>query len=146
MPSNPPPNQSLGYLLADGLRLIRRDFRTRNVHLGLTPALARLLYYIHREPGSRQADLAVLLDVSAVTLGRMLDRLALRNYIRRQQDALDRRATRIYIDAAGEPVVAQLANIGLMTQNRAMKGLTSEERDQLFTLLTRVQANLRDDR
>jgi MarR family transcriptional regulator, transcriptional regulator for hemolysin len=144
--TNLPPNQSLGYLLADNLRLIRRDFRQRNVDLGLTPALARLLYYVHRQPGSRQTDLAVLLDVSAVTLGRMLDRLALGHFIRREQDPADRRATRIYIDGPGEPVVNQLASMGLMTQNQAMQGFTDAERDQLFALLIRVQNNLRHER
>jgi MarR family transcriptional regulator, transcriptional regulator for hemolysin len=133
---------SLGYLLTDTLRLLRRDFHTRTQGLGLTPALARLLYYVHRRPGWRQADLAALLDVSPVTLGRMIDRLAHQQYIRREADSRDRRVTRIYVDQRAEPVLSKMVAVSTLTQQRAMQGLDEAERAQLFDLLARVQGNL----
>ena len=79
-------DSSLGPVFADSLRLLRRDFYARTKGLGLTPALARLLLYVAREPDSRQTDLAARLEVTPVTLGRMVDRLVQRGYVRRLAD------------------------------------------------------------
>ena len=141
-PGSPQTTASFGYLLTDVLRLLRRDFHTRSRGLGLTPALARLLYYVYRRPGSRQADLAALLDVTPVTLGRMIDRLMRQHYVRREADQNDRRVIRIYVDLQGEPVVTKMAQISVLTQNRAMASLSTEQREQLHSLLAHIQLNL----
>jgi MarR family transcriptional regulator, transcriptional regulator for hemolysin len=136
------PAPSLGYLLADVLRLLRRDFHTRASGLRLTPALARLLYYVHRQPGARQSELAALLDVTPVTLGRMIDRLVKHGYARRRADRADRRAVRVHLAPGGTPLVAQMTRIGELTTARATRGLTRRERRQLLELLGRLRANL----
>jgi DNA-binding MarR family transcriptional regulator len=132
----------LAYLLADVVRLMRRDFRARATGLGLTPALARLLFYVAREPGSRQTELACVLDVTPVTLGRMVDKLAARGYVRRRPDPEDRRALRVYVAARGEPLLARMAKIAALTSERAMHGLSAAERRQLQRALATLHANL----
>ena len=134
--------QPLGYLLTDVVRLMRRDFLSRARGLGLTPALTRLLFYVHREPGSRQADLAQLLDVTPVTLCRMVDRLAARGYARRRPDPTDRRAVRVYVAPSGAPLVARMAKIAELTNARALRGLAPAERTTVVRLLARLRGNL----
>ena len=86
MPSSPVPapalpvaaparEYSLGYLLADVLRLSRTEFRQQSTGLRLTPALSRLLFYVDQRPGCSQAELASYLDLACATVGRMIDRL-----------------------------------------------------------------------
>ena len=140
--ANRPSERSLGYLLVDAVRLMRRDFYERARGLKLTPALARLLYYVHRDPGSRQADLAARLEVTPVTLSRMVDRLVERGYVRRAADAADRRAFRLYVDRAGEPIVGQMDKIGALTAARATRGLSERDRATLLRQLRHVVANL----
>ncbi|MEI6459122.1 MAG: MarR family transcriptional regulator [Pseudomonadota bacterium] len=136
---------SLGLAVADILRLLRRDFYARTTGLGLTPALARLLLYVVREPDSRQIDLAARLEVSAVTLGRMVDRLVERGYVQRHLDTTDRRAFRLRVTPFAESLVGRLeANAG-STLERAFRGFTVSERTQLHRLLDRVLANLVDE-
>ena len=137
-----PVEPSLGYLLSDVVRLMRRDFYSRTSGLGLTPALARLLFYVHRHPGARQLELAALLDVTPVTLGRMVDRLAASGYVRRRADRADRRAVRVHLARAGAPIVARMARISELTHARATRGLTQRERATLVGLLGRLQTNL----
>jgi len=136
------PERSLGYLLVDAVRLMRRDFYHRAKGLNLTPALARLLYCVHREPGSRQADLAARLEVTPVTLSRMIDRLAVRGYVRRVADAADRRALRVYVDRAGVPLVGRMDQIGALTTARATRGLSERDRSMLMRQLQRIIDNL----
>ena len=135
----------LAYLLADVVRLMRRDFRSRATGIGLTPALSRLMFYVAREPGSRQADLAVVLDVTPVTLGRMVDKLAARGYVRRSPDPSDRRALRVYVAARGKPLLERMAKIATLTSERAMHGLGTAERRQLQGALLMLRANLAAD-
>lgn len=137
--ASPPP---LAFLLADVIRLMRRDFRTRAGSLGLTPALSRLLFYIAREPGSRQADLAAALDVTPVTLGRMVDRLVARGYVRRVPDPADRRALRVHVAGRGEPLLARMTDIATRTSEHATRGFAAAERRQLEEALARLCENL----
>lgn len=136
------PESALGYLLSDVVRLMRRDFHERATGLGLTPALARLLFHVHRAPGSHQTELAHRLDVTPVTLCRMVDRLAERGFVRRQADPRDRRAVRVYVAARGAPLVARMARIADQTRSRALKGVAARERDALLQLLGRLACNL----
>lgn len=133
---------ALGYLLADVVRLMRRDFRSRATGLGLTPALTRLLLHVHRVPGCRQADLAALLDLTPVTLGRMIDRLAVRGYVRRRPDPIDRRAVRVFVAARGKPLLARMTTIVGQTTARATGGLAAGEQAALQALLRRLIGNL----
>ena len=59
--------QEIGPLLSDAVRLLRKDFYQRAKGLNLTPALARLMYYVNREAGSSQVELAAKLEITPVT-------------------------------------------------------------------------------
>lgn len=121
---------------------MRRDFLARAASLRLTPALARLLYYVEREPGQHQTVLAARLEVTPATLGRMVDRLVERGYLRRVADADDRRAFRVFLDRAAGPTAEQIVRLGRETETRALTGLSATERAQLRALLGRVHDNL----
>ena len=138
------PERALAYLLVDAVRLLRRDFRVRSKGMRVTPALAKLLFYVHREPGSRQTELAQRLEVTPVTLGRMVDRLVERRYVRRVPDPADRRALRVYIDRAGEPLVGSMDRQSIETTARAFRGFSRAEQASLIGQLNRICSNLSD--
>jgi DNA-binding MarR family transcriptional regulator len=147
MTARPAPNiasleRSFAELLVDAVRLLRRDFYERAEGLNLTPALARVLFFVNRDPGSRQADLAASLEVSPVTLGRMIDRLVEQKYVRRVADPADRRAFRVYVDRAGEPLVGRLIELGAQTTARATRGLSQREYLKLERQLALICRNL----
>jgi MarR family transcriptional regulator, transcriptional regulator for hemolysin len=132
----------LAQLLVDAVRLLRKDFYQRTQGLKVTPALTRLLFDVAREPGSTQVDIAARLEITPVTLSRMLDRLVKCRYLCREADPEDRRVFRVFVDRAGEPLVGQLHQLGELTAARAMKGLSDREQAALLRHLTRICANL----
>jgi len=140
-----PRERALAYLLVDAVRLLRRDFWARSKGQKLTPALARLLFTVHKFPGSRQAELASRLEVTPVTLGRMLDRLVRQRYVRRRADDSDRRAFRVYVDRAGEPLVGKMDALAALTSARATRGLSDSDQASLLRQLERICANLSDE-
>ena len=68
-----PQQDSLGFLLADVSRLMRRAFQQRSVNSALSLAQARALVYVSRHEGIRQVELAELLDIQPITLARLID-------------------------------------------------------------------------
>jgi DNA-binding MarR family transcriptional regulator len=137
-----PEELTLGILLADVLRLMRQDFAMRTRTMPLTPALHRLLIYVQRKPGCRQIELADWLEVTPVTVGRMLDRLERQKLIRRQNHPVDRRATCIYVgEGAGELLTHLTANAS-ETRHRAVDGLSALQRRELISALQRMKSNL----
>lgn len=134
--------EAFGPLLADVLRLLRADFLRRTREQALTPQLHRLLLVAHRNPGCRQVELAEWLEISPVTIGRMLDRLEHQGLLRRERHPTDRRATRIHLEQQALPIVKRLAEISGQVQDRALAGLDAAERHALLAGLRRVHANL----
>ncbi len=131
----------LGILVADILRLMREDFAARTRSMPLTPALHRLLFYVARRPGARQVELAEWLDVTPVTVGRMLDRLERQSLVRREAHPTDRRASCVYIGERATDLLAGLTEKAQQTRERAVQGLTSEQRRELLLALARVRSN-----
>jgi MarR family transcriptional regulator for hemolysin len=132
----------LGFLLRDALRLMRADFSRRTTGLGLTPALYRLLFHLDREPGCRQVELAGVMEITPVTVGRMIDRLEKQRLVRRASHPDDRRATCVFLDRRGTELMERLREIARQTEGRALQDFGARERDALYRDLRRLRDNL----
>ena len=147
---NAPPTQddpeelTLAMLIADILRLMRQDFARRTRAMPLSPALHRLLFHVQRRPGCRQVELAEWLDVTPVTVGRMLDRLERQKLVRRENHPADRRASCVYIDEGAGELLLHLSAKASETRQRAVEGLSPPQRRELIAALTLVKRNLLD--
>lgn len=131
-----------GTLLADALRLLRRDFYRHAKGLKLTPALARLLFYVARNPGSSQVDLAATLEVTPVTLSRMVDRLVAAKYVRRVADSVDRRVYRVVLERAALSIVGRMRQLSFQSTARALRGFSKGDKAKLTAQLAEVCKNL----
>jgi DNA-binding MarR family transcriptional regulator len=143
-PTATPDEARLGVLLSDVLRLIRQDFAIRAAGTALTPALWRLLFHVARNEGGRQTDFAERLDLTTVTVGRMIDRLEKQQLVRRVADPQDRRASRVYLGRRAAPMVERLHEIARGTNARATAGLDAATLEALLTTLAHVRYNLQD--
>ncbi len=138
-------DEQFGFLVVDILRLLRADFSSRTRGLALTPQLHRLLLHVHRDPGCRQVELAAWLEITPVTVGRMLDRLEKQQLIRRESHPADRRATCVRIEPKALPIVKILTDAATMTRSRALQGISTSERRALIASLRRIHLNLGRD-
>ena len=133
---------TIGFLLNDAARLMRREFERHARPLGLTRAQWQTLFHLARNEGCNQATLADLLEVEPITLARLVDRLEAGGLIERRADPRDRRARLLFLGARAHPVLEQLRAVGAETRECALAGIGEEERTQLMTLLTTIRANL----
>ncbi|PKP90614.1 MAG: MarR family transcriptional regulator [Alphaproteobacteria bacterium HGW-Alphaproteobacteria-16] len=138
-------SENLGFLIADISRLMRREFDSRARRIGVTRAQWRTLSVLARNQGSNQGTLAELLEVEPITLGRMIDRLEEAGLVERRRDPADRRAWRIHLTDAAQPLIGELRGIGEGLVEDVMTGLSQTQRDALFDSLTHIRTNLTPD-
>lgn len=134
--------ESLGFLLADVSRLMRRTFKQRLEGSSLTLAEARALVYVSRNEGVRQVDLAELLEIQPITLARLIDELADAGLVERRAVPTDRRAYQIYLTPAAEPHLAAIKRVGASMQADALKDLDESQVAIVFQALSKMRENL----
>lgn len=135
-------DRNFGFLLNDVARLLRTTFDRRVKPLGLTRSQWWVLTHLFRNDGMTQAELADMLEVERPTLGRLLDRLEANGWIRREADAQDRRAKRVYLTQAVEPSMRAMRHIAAQVRADAMEGMSTEEQERFVDTLIAIKANL----
>lgn len=136
------PKETIGFLLHDSARLLKRDFERRARTLGLTRAQWQTLFILARNQGCNQATLADLLDVEPITLARQIDRLEAAGLVQRRADPDDRRCHLLFLGDGASPVLEQMVKLGEATREAALAGLNEAERLQLAHFLKRIRDNL----
>lgn len=135
-------DDSLGIRMMKVARMLRRRFDRRAQRLELTRAQWQTIACVRRFPGATQRQIAELLEVAEVTAGRSIDKLAEAGWIERRADPADRRAYRIHLTGAIDPVLDELTRIGAAEEAAALTGFTAAERATLIAMLDRITTNL----
>lgn len=133
---------SVAYLLSDSARLLRRAFDLRVRAKGVTGPQARLLLVLGLHEGQNQGFYAEQLDVEAITLGRMLDRMEEAGRVERRPDPADRRAWRVYLTDAGREIIDQVHGCLNGLEDEMLVNLDQAQRSTLATLLETIRTNL----
>lgn len=133
---------TLGFLLHDVARLLRKRFEQRARDLGLTRAQWQVLVYLALNEGIHQGGLAELLEIEPITLVRILDKLEARGLIERRRHAADRRIWLLYLQEAAHPLLTTLRAKGDVTRAEMLAGISEEEQRKLFDTLTLMKSNL----
>lgn len=134
--------RNFGFLLNDVARLLRKTYDRRVRALGLTRSQWWVLTHLFRADGVTQSELADTLEVEKPTLGRLLDRLEAKGWVRRETDANDRRARRVHLTDSAEPALTTMRAIAAEVRRDAMSGLSADERERFVDVLIAVKANL----
>jgi len=134
-------DRSLGFLLADTSRLMRKRFDRRARALSLTRAQWRVMALLSRHEGINQTALADRLDIEPITLGRHIDRLEENTWVERRPDPDDRRMWRIFLTEKAQPVLDELEDIAIWNRDGAMADFSEEERERFIDDLIRIKAN-----
>jgi len=135
-------SRNYGFLLNDVARLLRNAYDRRVRELGLTRSQWWVLNQLFRNPGLNQSELAEILEIERPTLGRLLDRLEAKGWVRREHDARDRRAWRVHLTDAVEPAMRALRKVAAELMRDALAGLSAGERERFVDTLLAIKANL----
>ncbi|TAJ81418.1 MAG: MarR family transcriptional regulator [Reyranella sp.] len=136
------PTQTMGMLVYDVARLMRRHFAAQMAWSGLGQSSWRLLVHVARKPGLRAADLAEIMEMRPISVSRVLDGLMRSELIERRADAQDRRAWRLFATRKARPLIARMEHLARETRELAMTGLRPEERSTLLRALAVARVNM----
>jgi len=135
-------NSTLGFLLHDVARLLRKRFEQRARRPGLTRSQWQTLAYLRSNEGIHQGRLAEILEIEPITLVPILDKLADRGLIERRRHPTDRRIWLLYVREEAHPLLAAMRELSDLTRGEAFDGIAPAQRDQLFDILSAMKTNL----
>jgi DNA-binding MarR family transcriptional regulator len=135
-------HDSLGFLLSDVSRSMRRAFKDRIEGSSLTLAQSRALVHISRQEGIRQVDLAEVLEIQPITLARLIDQLARAGVVERRSDPADRRVFRLFLTPAAVPQLAAIHQVADAIRDQALRNLTPLEAETIHQGLRKMRDNL----
>jgi DNA-binding MarR family transcriptional regulator len=147
MQMNAPTNAStnsptLGFLLHDVARLLRKRFEQHAKGCGLTRSQWHVLAYLAQNEGINQTGLAELLDIEPITVGRLVDKLQAMGLIERRPAPSDRRVWLLYSTPAAASQLAHLRELGDLPRGEALANVSEADREQLAALLQALKVNL----
>src|SRR5215212_1051872 len=100
--------ETIPFEIGETAHALRKAFDRLAVGLGVTRAQWKVLFKLTRQPGLRQVELADMLDIEAITLSRIIDRLEEAGLVERVADPADRRAWRLHVTARAQPLIEKL--------------------------------------
>jgi MarR family transcriptional regulator for hemolysin len=133
---------TLGFLLHDVARLLRKRFEQHARGSGLTRSQWHVLAYLSHNEGINQSRLADLLDIEPITLGRLVDKLQNFELVERRPHPSDRRIWLLHLTAAALPKLALLRELGDRTRQEALASVSESDREQLLKTLKTLKSNL----
>jgi MarR family transcriptional regulator for hemolysin len=138
-----PITREIAVNLMDVARMLRTYADQRARQFGISRAQWVVLIRLDRSEGLKQSELAEILDLTPISLTRLLDRLAENGLIERRADPNDRRANRLYLTPAARPLLDQLAKLGADMMETVLEGLDSKANERLLRDLKLMKDNLR---
>lgn len=125
-----------------------RAFRARfeegiaAANVAVTPAEARVLLSLDNYGPSRQAEIAERLAIGAMSVTGLVDRLEKAGFVRRLPDPDDRRANRVELTQASQPVLEQVDRLKAALRRRASHGIDPADYEIYSRVVRQVRANL----
>lgn len=139
-------SQRFGFLVNEVGRLYGRRFdQLARERLGLSRAQCRLIGAVATHDGDlplSQAELAQRLDLTAMSVATLCDRMEASGWIRRRPSPTDRRANTIELQPRAHKALEAALALGDSIQSQSLAGLSASERNQLMALLKRAYMNL----
>lgn len=133
---------NVAFLTSDVARLLRKRFEYATRDCGITGPQWRALQLVNVNPGINQGTLAALLEVEAITAGRMIDRLEKMGLVERRADPGDRRVWLLHLTERAAPLLERLRDRALNVIAEYTAIFSDVERDQLVSHLRRLREKL----
>lgn len=133
--------RSIGVRLTVIARQLRNLFDRHVGDLNVTRSQWSMIVVVARHPGATQRTIAEALEMSEASAGRLIDRLCAEGLLKRRERDDDRRARAVYLTEKAEPLLAKLATLAQVHEERLFRGFSDAELDQLLNFLDRIYRN-----
>ncbi|MDY0403910.1 MarR family winged helix-turn-helix transcriptional regulator [Sulfurovum sp.] len=138
-------DHSLGFVLNRTALASKNRFNQMIKAYGISPEQWSVLYRVVEQGGISQKVLADSTYKDQGNLTRMIDKLIEKGYIRREADADDRRAVKLFATEKSVALAEAVAPLSGSHNESMTIGFSHEEKATLIALLDKVYQNLQKD-
>ncbi|WGL60201.1 MarR family transcriptional regulator [Pigmentibacter sp. JX0631] len=132
----------LEFYFIDTINLWRNKLDDLAKEYELSRLERRILVYIGRNPGIRQADLALIMDVEPQSLTRSLENMEQKKWLQKQDDNKDKRAKCLHLTEQGESKLLDAFKISERIRPKVLKDIADDEKMLLTRVLKQLRKNL----
>ena len=125
---------------------MKRLVSAQAMPLGLSPGQPKILEYLAEYGEHEQKDIATYREIEPATVGSILLRMETAGLIARRNRPDNRRSLYVSLTPKGAEMANILQGIFAAAEAQITAGLTAEERDTLFQLLTKCLQNGKGNR
>jgi DNA-binding MarR family transcriptional regulator len=133
---------TVGFAIAQCCKAHRGAVDTALRRIGLHVGQEMILVQLWREEGLTQSQLVERLGVEPPTVTKMLQRIEQDGIVERRPAPEDARVSRVFLTERGRALEHEVAHAWSCVEQRAVAGMTAEERMLLRRLLIQVRTNL----
>lgn len=136
-------DNSIGFLIAKARNVLKNEFEKELKSYALSYAQRVILIRLCEKDGLTQKELAqdTYFEQSNLTL--MLDKLELKGLVKRSAKENDRRAYIVTITREGKKLYEPLVQMGETVMEKALQGVSNEQKEALKQLLQLIYENLK---
>ena len=131
-----------GYLISDISHLSRQIYAQRRADNMLTPTQAKALNLLAAHQGIHQVELAAYMDITPMSVMKIVDQLTGLDLIERKVDPDDRRAFRLYLRPRAKNYLSRIKSDAEKIWREALGDISAEQQDMLVRMLGHVSDNL----
>ena len=132
----------LEFYFIDTINLWRNKLDELGKEYDLSRLERRILVYIGRNPGIRQADLALIMDVEPQSLTRSLENMEQKKWLQKQDDNKDKRAKSLHLTETGENKLTDAFKVSEKIRPKVLKDLPENDKELLTKILKQLRKNL----
>ncbi|APJ04081.1 MarR family winged helix-turn-helix transcriptional regulator [Silvanigrella aquatica] len=132
----------LEFYFIDTVNLWRNKLDELGKEYDLSRLERRILVYIGRNPGIRQADLALIMDVEPQSLTRSLENMEQKKWLQKQDDNKDKRAKSLHLTDMGEQKLEDAFKISECIRPKVLRNLQENDKIILTKVLKQIRKNL----
>ena len=126
------------------IRLYEVILENRCSGLGLSLLELNILNFLFYNPEKNTAsDIVEYRMLPKANVSKGIDSLVRKSYVRREEDASDRRRTNLYLLPAAEPITQAIDAARTEYFEKLFNGFTEDERQEYFRLAEMVNLNVR---
>ncbi len=137
-------DKSIGFLIAKARNVLKNEFEKELKPYSISYAHRVILIRLSEKDGLTQKELAqdTYFEQSNLTL--MLDKLELKGLVKRSAKENDRRAYIVTITPEGKKLIDPLIQMGENVMDKALKGLSDGQKEELSGMLQSIYENLKN--
>ncbi|UGY16259.1 MarR family winged helix-turn-helix transcriptional regulator [Bradyrhizobium septentrionale] len=138
-------DKSIGYLIADTARFVKRSLYIRIGQHGVRGAYWQVLHSLWQEDGVTQRELSNRLGLTEPSVLEMLRAMEREGLVRRERDMVDRRKTGVYLTDTAKKLETKLMKIAEANGAMMTRHVSRADEAKLRQVLQIIRQTLADD-